>query len=105
MKYPSFLKPIAYICIIFVLVALGLLFQEIAIGMTLIIIYGAVALVFKIKSSHTFALMAVALVYVLIAHILKNQQAAFNMVQYAFLLLCIGVMSALLEERRDREDE
>ncbi len=101
MKYTGFVKLIMYACAVFALVVLGLLFQETTIGITLILIYGVVAILRKVKSSQTFALMVVTLVYALIAHILSNELMAFNMVQYSFLLLCIGVICALLEERSE----
>lgn len=83
-------------------VVLGIASYNLALGQWAIGIYALASLVFRVKSQTTFTLALMALVSVPLLTVLHNQTLADNFAVYAYLLLVVGVFSALLEQWRER---
>lgn len=94
-------RPIAYVLGLVLLFLLGLLFKDGSFGKVVIIAYGFVALLAGVKSSETFKMAVIALVGTAFLSMLRNVELAGNFAQYAFLLLCFGVLSAFGEQWRE----
>ncbi len=78
----------------------GLFVQALWFGMGLAIVYGILAVLFRVKSSITFALAIIAFLSVVVLMTTRPDSVlANNFAAYAFLLLTIGVISLMLEVR------
>lgn len=100
-KLMATFQPLAYGVGLVLLVLLGLLFKDGSFGKIVIITYGFVALVAGVKSGETFKMAVIALFGTACLSMFRNADMAGNFAQYAFLLLCFGVLSALGEQWRE----
>jgi hypothetical protein len=92
-----------YAGVFLLLVLLGNLFRSAVFGVSVIIAYGVIAILFRIKSDVTFKLAILALIYVLIMAALKNQLLVGNFSQSAFMLLVFGTICSFLEQWRENK--
>lgn len=104
-KVSPVVKTIGYIVGFLFLLAIGNLFQTASFGVAVIVVYGILALLFRVKSEDTFKMALVTLIYVIFLTIVNNSLLAGNFAEYAFLLLFFGVLSALFEQRRESKKE
>lgn len=93
-------RPITYVAGILLLAFIGLLFKDGSFGRVAIIVYGCIALITGGKSSDTFQMAIIALVCTVGLSIVSNADLAGNFAQYAFLLLCFGVLLTFREQWR-----
>ena len=100
--YPI-MQAFGYAGVFLVLVLLGNLFRSAVFGVSVIIAYGVIAILFRIKSDVTFKLAILALIYVLIMAAFKNQLLVGNFSQSAFMLLVFGTICSFLEQRRENK--
>jgi len=94
-------RPLAYVAGVLLLVMLGLLFKDGSFGRAAIIAYGCVALLAGVRSDDTFKMAIIALVGTAGLSMFRDADLAGNFAQYAFLLLCFGVLSAFREQWRE----
>jgi hypothetical protein len=80
------------------MVAIAAIFKDSSIDLALIGLYGLAALVLRLPSEDTFKFALVALVGVPICTLLQQSSLTDNFAQYAFLLLCIGTVAAIIEQ-------
>lgn len=99
-RLTSSFRPLAYVIGIVMLVLLGLLFKDVSFGRTVIIVYGCLALLTGVKSTETFKMAIIALVGTACLSMFRNVELAGNFAQYAFLLLCFGIITAFGEQWR-----
>jgi len=92
------MKATGYAVVFAVLSLLGVLFQEVAFGQIIIIVYGLFALVARVPSEDTFKMALISLICIPILTVLRSDVLAENFAVYAFLLLCFGVASAIREQ-------
>jgi hypothetical protein len=100
--YPV-MQAFGYAGVFLLLVLLGNLFRSAVFGVSVIIVYGIIAILFRIKSDVTFKLAILALIYVLIMAALKNQLLVGNFSQSAFMLLVFGTICSFLEQWRENK--
>lgn len=92
------LASFAYFGAAVAMVVLALIFKENSIDTWLVVLYGLSAVVMRVPSEDSFKLALIALVGVPIFTMLQMTNLTDNFAQYAFLLLCIGTISALIEQ-------
>lgn len=81
----------------------GMAVQVLWIGIALTLLYGLLALVFRVQSHTTFTLTIIAFVAVAVTLVTKpGSNLANNFAAYAFLLLTIGVITLAIEARPER---
>jgi membrane-bound ClpP family serine protease len=75
------------------LAVIGTLFQEVAYGQAVVIIYGVIAIILRRDSSEMFKMALVALVCIVLLTFIDNDVMAKAFAVYVFLLLSFGVLS------------
>lgn len=85
-------------------VAAGIASTDVRYGQWMIGVYALAALIFKIDSQITFVLAMLSLIAVPFSTIAGKEGIAENFAVYSFLLLCTGVVCAVVELRRNPED-
>lgn len=100
--YPV-VQAVQYAIIFLLLVLLGNLFRSAIFGVSVTIVYGFIAVIFRIKSDVTFKLAMLALIYVMIMAAIHNQLLVENFSQSAFMLLVFGLICSLFEQRRENK--
>ncbi|HEX6258338.1 MAG TPA: hypothetical protein VFZ48_02585 [Candidatus Saccharimonadales bacterium] len=75
-----------------VLAVAGTLFQEVAYGQIVILLYGCVATILRRDSSEMFKMALIALVCIVALTLIGNSDMAKAFAVYAFLFLAFGVV-------------
>lgn len=84
--------------IVLLVLLVGVLFRDIAFGEIFLGVYALAAIVFKLSSETSFRMAFVMLLALPIVGLMHNHPLAQNFAVYGFLLLAIGVISALIEQ-------
>lgn len=91
-----------YAASLVMLVVVSNLFQDTLYGSILILLYGFLSLILRVKSENTFRMVLILLAYLAVLVKIRNELLAENFAQYAFLLLIFGVIRIIVEERQRR---
>ncbi|HYG83858.1 MAG TPA: hypothetical protein VD907_03200 [Verrucomicrobiae bacterium] len=87
------------------LALLGTLFQDAMYGQLLIIGYGVVAIIFKVNSNESFKMAIISFICIILLVLAQNDEVAKNFATYAFLLIIVGILSAIFETKTERKEE
>ena len=77
------------------------LVQSLAVGMAAIAVYAAVAWIKKLPSRYSFVMAFLSLAAVILLLLVRqNVELASNFSTYTFLLLVVGIVSVILEQKK-----
>ena len=100
------LKRVLSIGLLAILITISSLFQNVIIGEAAIGIYGLVAVFFRIPSATTFKMVFVTLIAIPIITMLRpDSELEETFAVYAYLLIAVGILCAVLEYWRNTKKE
>ncbi|HSW75179.1 MAG TPA: hypothetical protein VLG16_04930 [Candidatus Saccharimonadales bacterium] len=84
--------------VVLLILLVGVLFKDIAYGEIFLLLYAIAAFVTRVGSETSFRMAFVMLLALPVVGLMNNHPLAQNFAVYGFLLLIVGIISALIEQ-------
>jgi hypothetical protein len=104
-KFVGIKNIVTYFSIIILAVAIGTALIDVRIGQWLVVGAGVAALIFRVESRVFFSTTLFFLAMVPILAIVSQQALSENYALYAFIILVIGIMRAVIEHETVKNDD